>query len=219
MNTKRGLPLVLGAILILGGLFLLFGNLGWIEVGDTLWALVLAAGGIFFVLLFFQDRRQWWAWIPGITLLSVASLLLLQEFLTGFSGDLGGVIVPGGIGLSFLLIYLTTRQHWWAIIPGGVLLSIAAMIFLQGILPFDMELAGVGVFFLGLGLTFLSLTRIRTEKGQMKWPWVPGGILLGMGVLFIVFGSAAEFFPYIGALALIFVGVYILWRAIRRKEQ
>jgi len=219
MDTKRGLPLLLGAILIIGGLFLLFGNLGWIDIGGLLWALVLGGAGIFFVLLYVQDRRQWWAWIPGITLLSIALFLILEEILPGNTGDLGGVIVPGGIGLSFLLIYLTTRQHWWAIIPGGALLSISAMIFVQQILPSNMDEAGVGIFFLGLGLTFLALTRIQTEKGLMKWPMIPGGILLAMGVLFILFGSAAELFPYIGALALIVVGGFILWRAIRRNER
>jgi hypothetical protein len=219
MNTKRGLPLFLGAILILGGLFLLLGNLGLIELGGLLWAIVLAGAGVFFVLLYFQDRRQWWAWIPGITLLSVGVLIALEDLLPGNTGDLGGVIVPGGIGLSFLLIYVTTRQHWWAIIPGGALLSIAAMIFVQEILPSSMEEAGIGVFFLGLGLTFLALSRVGTEKGQMKWPVIPGGILLGIGILLILFGSAAEFFPYIGALALIAVGGFILWRATHRNQQ
>ena len=78
--------------------------------------------------------------------------------------------------------------------------------FVQQVLPSNMEEAGVGVFFLGLGLTFLALTRIQTEKGLMKWPMISGGILLAVGVLFILFGSAAELFPYIGALALIVVG-------------
>ena len=45
MDTKRGLPLLLGAILIIGGLFLLFGNLGWIDIGGLLWAVVLGGSG------------------------------------------------------------------------------------------------------------------------------------------------------------------------------
>ena len=64
-----------------------------------------------------------------------------------------------------------------------------------------------------------ELTAGSLTQRDPRVTWVPGGILLGMGFLFIVFGSASEFFPYIGARALIFVGVYILWRAISRKEQ
>ena len=219
MNAKRMLPTILGAILILGGLLLLFGNLGLFEVGAFLWAILLAGAGVFFVLLYFQDRRQWWAWIPGTTLLSVGLLLALEGLMPGDTGELGGVIVTGGIGLGFLIVYLTTRQNWWAIIPGGALLSIAAMLFIQEILPFGNEEMGLGVFFFGLGLTFLGLSRVQTEKGPMKWPLIPGGILLGIGILVILFGSAADLFPYIGALALIAVGVIILWRALRHRDQ
>jgi hypothetical protein len=219
MKNWRGLSLLLGAVLVIGGIILLLGNIGVFELGDLFWGLVLGAVGIFFILLYFQDRRQWWAWIPGITLLSIALLLAMQQIFPSTGFDLGGVIVPAGIGLSFLIIYLTTRQHWWAIIPGGVMVSIAAMILLQGVFPADWEMAGVGVFFLGLGLTFLALAQVDTPNGKMKWPWIPGGILLAMCFIFIMVGSAAEFFPYIGALALIVVGVFLLWRALRRNDK
>lgn len=219
MDTRRALPLFIGAVLIIGGIFLLLANMNVIDVGSIFWGLILAMVGIFFVAVFFLDRRQWWAWIPGLTLVSVGLLIILEETFPSTSFDLGGVIVPGGIGLSFLLIYLTTREHWWAIIPGGVLLSISSMIFFQSVLPANLEDAAVGVFFLGLGLTFLVLTRINTDNGRMKWPLIPGGILLAMGFLFIVLSSAEDLLPYVGALALIVVGVFLLWRATRRGEK
>jgi uncharacterized membrane protein HdeD (DUF308 family) len=219
MNTSRGLSIFIGAILIIGGILFLLANMNVIDVGSIFWGLILGVIGILFVVVVLQDKRQWWAWIPGLTLLSVGLLIILEETLPSTSFDLGGVIVPGGIGLSFLLIYLTSREHWWAIIPGGVMVSIATMIAFQSVLPANWEDAAVGVFFLGLGLTFLALTRVKTEKGQMKWPLIPGGILLAMGFLFIVLSSAEYLLPYFGAFALIVVGVFLLWRATRRREQ
>jgi len=216
MKTSRWLPLFIGALLIIGGIFLLLGNFNILDVGGLFWPIILTLVGAFFLLLFLQDRRQWWAIIPGVTLLSIALLVGLREFISYEAFDIGGVIVPGGIGLSFLLVYVANREQWWAIIPGGVMVSISVMLLVQGFLP---ELTGVGVFFLGLGLTFLALTTINTAKGKMKWPWIPGGILLAMGFLFIVFGAAGDIFPYLGAIALIVFGIYILWRATRRKEQ
>ena len=216
MKTWRWLPVFIGALLILGGIFLLLGNLNIIDIGALFWSILLALVGVFFVMVFLQDRRQWWGLIPGVTLLSVALLLFLEEIVPGGSVDWGGVIVPGGIGLSFLLIYAANREQWWAIIPGGVMVSISLMILLQEYLQ---DPAHVGVFFLGLGLTFIALTTVTTKQGKMKWPWIPGGILLVMGFMFLMFGTAESLFPYLGAVALIVFGIFLLWRATRRTQQ
>jgi hypothetical protein len=35
------------------------------------------------------------------------------------------MLVVGGIGFAFWAIYFVKREHWWAIIPGSVMLTIA----------------------------------------------------------------------------------------------
>ena len=82
MKTWRWLPVFIGALLILGGIFLLLGNLNIIDIGALFWSILLALVGVFFVMVFLQDRRQWWGLIPGVTLLSVALLLFLEEIST-----------------------------------------------------------------------------------------------------------------------------------------
>jgi hypothetical protein len=150
-----------------------------------------------------------------LTLISVGLVIGVDQAVGDQSGEWSGAIVVGGIGLSFLLIYLTTRQQWWALIPGGVMLSIACMLVAQQFLS---ENGSLGIFFFGLGLTFAAVGMVRTEKGRMKWPWIPAGILMVVGLLLLVTASAANLLPILGPIALVLVGGYLLLRAFRRQE-
>ncbi len=75
---------------------------------------------------------------------------------------LGGSIMLGAVGLSFFMIYIFHHEHWWAIIPGGVLMTLAFSAYLA--FQIGNTLAGIKVdeivlgsaFFLGLSLTFLA---------------------------------------------------------------
>ncbi|MBN1146035.1 MAG: hypothetical protein JXA78_02170, partial [Anaerolineales bacterium] len=118
-------------------------------------------------------------------------------------------IVLGGIGLSFVAIYLVERQNWWALIPAGVMLTLAVMVVLGEALPgFD---AG-GIFFLGLGLTFALIALLPSEEGGLRWAWIPAGIMLLMGVLFVA--ASENLLVYILPAGLILVGVYLIVRAM-----
>ena len=70
-----------GILLILGGVVFLLQNLGYFELGDLFWALLFGLGGLFFLSVFFPNRANWWALIPGLTLLSIAVLLVTTRFL------------------------------------------------------------------------------------------------------------------------------------------
>ena len=136
-----------GSLLILGGVLFLLQNLGMFELGDLFWALLLGLAGVFFLSLFLQNRANWWAIIPGFTLLSIGLLIALGRLAPSLAQVWGGSIVLGGIGLSFLVIYLLDRGNWWAIIPGGVMLTL-------------MVIAGLGNAFTGIetgGRVFIGL--------------------------------------------------------------
>jgi hypothetical protein len=106
--------------------------------------------------------------------------MTLNRILPGGTGEWGGSILLGGIALSFLLIYLVNRENWWAIIPGGVLLTLALIISLGSFLG-GFEVGGL--FFLGIGLTFALVAVIPNPQGSMAWAWIPAGILTVMGLL------------------------------------
>ena len=117
----------------------------------------------------------------------------------------------GAIGLSFWIVYLVDRAHWWAIIPGGVLVTLAAVAAL------DKAADGVsgGVFFLGLGATFLLVALAPNPHGRMRWGYIPAAVLLVFGALLIVgFTDALRFAAPAG---LILAGGFLLLRAFRPR--
>ncbi len=167
--------LVWGIVLVIGGALLLLDTFGIFKGGELFWTIALGIVGILFLIVYITNHDHWWALIPGIIFLSLATTIGLDSFLPGFSDtNLGGTIILGGIALSFLLVYLAERANWWAIIPAGVMGTIAIVAVL------DSGSSGAesgGIFFLGLGITFVLVAILPTTIGQMRWAWIPAVIL------------------------------------------
>ncbi|MGH2523013.1 MAG: hypothetical protein ACRDH2_10970 [Anaerolineales bacterium] len=196
-----------GLLLIGGGILFLLQNLGIFQGGDLFWGIVFGVGGALFLSTFVTNRANWWALIPGMTLLGLAVMILLGVFAPSVREVAGGSIFLGSIGLSFWLIYMSNRQQWWAVIPGGTMLTLAAV---AGLPDRVGGPATGGLFFLGLGLTFMLLAALPTPQGRMRWPLIPGGILAVMGLLIAIgFGQGIN---YIWPVALILVGLYLVAR-------
>ena len=198
-----------GAILlIVVGILLLLQNFGILGgVVALIWSLIFAAGGLIFLYMFLTNRTQWWAIIPGFTLLGLAALIALDQFLPRVGDVLGGTIFLGGIGLAFWVIYFLNREHWWAVIPGGVMFTVALIAGLDAV--FEGAEMG-GVVLLGIGLTFGLLYFVPTPHGRMKWALIPAAVLLVMGLL--ITAAATGIFEYLWAIALILAGLYLLFR-------
>ena len=201
-----------GALLILGGVLFLLQNLFGFQYGNLFWALVMGLAGLFFLTIFFSNRENWWSLIPGFTLLGVGLSISLDTFAPSLSSTLSGPIVLGSIGASFLAIYLLNREFWWAIIPCGVLLTLAIVISLENLLS---DMGFVSVFFLGLAATFAFLALVPTQEGRMQWPWIPAIILALMGVIFGAFSGA--FMAYLLPVVLIVGGGILIFRTLTNK--
>lgn len=203
-----------GGFLIILGLLFLLQSLNVISGTWTpLWAVLFGLGGLAFLYLFGHDRaKNWWAVIPGFTLFGLAALLFL-EMLSSDAGEWAGGLFLGAIALSFWVIYITRREFWWAIIPAGVLSTLAVVATVSSFT--SGELSG-GLFFLGLGLTFALVYWLPTTDGRMKWALIPAGILILMGLL--VMASSASLINYIWPLVLIAGGVYVLWRNLAGRK-
>ena len=199
-----------GSLLILGGVLFLLQNRGFLQLGNFFWVIVLGLGSLLFLGVFIENRANWWALIPGCTLLSITTLFLLDQFVPGFNENWGGSVVLGGIGLSFFLIYLVERANWWALIPGGVLFTLAATVGLEQFFP---GLETVGIFFLGMSLTFGLVAALPNPQGEMRWAWIPAGVLLLMGLIFMA--TAGELLKYLWPAALILGGFFLLLRSFR----
>jgi len=201
-----------GAILlIVVGILLLLQNFGiLVGVVALIWSLIFGVGGLIFLYMFLTNRTQWWAIIPGFTLLGLAALITLGQFLPRVGDALGGTIFLGGIGLAFWVIYFLNREHWWAVIPGGVMFTVALIAGLDAVFE---GLETGGVLFLGLGLTFGLLSLLPTPQGRMRWALIPAAVLLVMGLL--ITAATTGILEYLWPAALIVVGLYLLFRMFR----
>ncbi|HZD56451.1 MAG TPA: hypothetical protein VE136_07005 [Anaerolineales bacterium] len=206
-----------GLLLIVGGVIFLLENLGYITTGTLLWAVLFALGGIAFLSAFVSNRENWWALIPGMVLLAIGVLIFLDYAIPQGTGDWGGVIVLGGIGLSFLLVYFSNRANWWAIIPAGVMLTLVAVVLLETtVRGFETG----GVFFIGLGLTFALLAILPGQPGQpqsqMRWAYIPAAVLLAMGLL--ITAALTPLINYVWPLILIVIGLFFVARAFAARR-
>jgi len=198
-----------GSLLILAGVLFMLQNLKIIpSAWGIIWGLFFGLAGGVFLYAFMTDRTQWWPVIPGITLLGLMVLVLADQFFPNFENMWGGSIFLGGIGLSFWVVYLVNREAWWAVIPAGVLTTLATIAILDSFVA-DSE----WVFFIGLGLTFALVGILPTSQGRMTWAFIPAGVLLLLGLF-----TATPLVPlinYLWPVAIILLGGYFIVRNIR----
>ena len=216
--TRNDGRLIWGGVLVLLGIAFLLQNLGVFDVfgliPENLWAIfwmgAFGVTGLIFLGGLWLKQENWWMAIPGFVLLGLAGTILSEEILGGF--PFGGSIFLGSIALGFVTVYVMNREHWWAIIPGGVLLTLAAVAGLD-------EVSGGesgGLFFLGLAATFALVALAPTAKGRMTWAWIPAGVLFVMAVVITV--SLEGFFNLLWPLALVALGSGLLYRNYRLRS-
>ncbi len=198
--------LIWGGMLILAGILFLLQELNILgNAFQYLWLILMAAGAAVFIWIYFTKKEQWWAIIPGLTLLGL-SLSGLDSLLNFYPGsNWTGAVFLGCIGLAFWLIYLRSQDQWWAIIPGGVLITLAAVAGLEKVLYWS-----GGIFFLGLAATF-ALVGILPNQLDTRWAFIPAAILAVLGV--VSFAPLKSVMVIIWPVALIALGVYIIFRS------
>jgi hypothetical protein len=140
-----------------------------------------------------------------VVLLTLAVMFGLNTWNVELFDPWSGTFVLGGVALSFWLVYLVRREFWWALIPAGVLTTLAILARLDNVSGFSSG----AVFFFGLALTF-GLVLLVT---RMRWAVFPAAGLALVGV-FILFGQS-RFINFIGPAVLIAAGVFLLFRVWR----
>ena len=182
---------LIGIVLILGGILMLLDRINILKnATNFFWAGLLAIAAAIFLYWFFSDRSRWWAAIPGFTLAGMAASSFLLDRI-----GWGGLAFLGGMGVGFWAVYLRRTDQWWAIIPGGVLLTLGVSSALTE--AFRVSDTG-GIFFIGLGLTFLLVALLA----RMRWAYIPAGVLLVFGFFL---GA-----PFTGVLGYAWIGVLLL---------
>jgi len=210
LSTKTLLPIVGGILLIALGVMFLLNNLGIIMLEwEFLMGPLFAFGGLIFVLVFIFNRREWWALIPGFVLMGIGLIIFMGQLSSAAADQWSGSVFLGFLGLAFVLIYITHRDNWWAVIPGGVLLTLAVVSLLED----GGTLSGV-VFFAGLALTFGLVYILPKPGGKLTWALYPAGILALIGVLVAL--GASNLTDFVLPLVLLLVGGYFIYRALKK---
>ena len=132
------------ALLLIGAgvLFLLQQFSIFRDFGDYV---LLIIGGVF-MYAYFSTKAGYRAGflIPGAILLGIGTGEVLQKFnVFGVwqSGNISGL----ALGLGFCLIWALERRHWWALIPGGILVisSLSDALAIGRLWPVGLILIGV----------------------------------------------------------------------------
>jgi len=198
--------LVWGALLILAGVMFMLQELNFLgNAFQYLWLLLMGAGAGVFLWIYFTKPERWWAIIPGLTLFGLV-FVALEDILNLLPGtDWSGAVFLGCIGLAFWLIYLRKREHWWAIIPGGVLLTLALVAGLDSMVEWTEV-----IFFLGLAATFALVAVLPNQSHDTRWAFIPAGIMFILG--FALFAPLQSIIQILWPLALVGFGIYIIIR-------
>ncbi|NLT74666.1 MAG: hypothetical protein GXX94_10840 [Chloroflexi bacterium] len=214
MERNRS-TIIWGIVLVCIGGLLLLGNLGVLgKTRDLLWSVLFLGGGAVFAGVYIQNRSQWWAIIPAGVLVSIGALIGYEQFLAPADEIIGPAIFFVGMGCTFFAVYLLHRENWWAIIPGGVLLTLAVVVCLAE--TANGELAGAAMMF-GMALTFAVLSLLNTPDGRLRWALIPAGILGALGCVILL--QAGEWAGYITALIPIAAGLFMIFRASRTRRE
>jgi hypothetical protein len=178
--------IIAGVVLMVAGVLMLLDLSGILDSAALAWPLIFGLAGAAFLTLFFRRRDNWWAAIPGSVFLGLAAVILATRLWPGPAADRAGAFLFLFMGAGFAAVFLRERGNWWALIPCGVMLTLALIVALP---PEFQGMPVAAVLFLGLAATFagLALVPVHTwnhpgHTATVQGPAVPGPALPGPAV-------------------------------------
>jgi hypothetical protein len=170
-----------------------------------------------------KNEKKETGWIGGLILIVIGLLALFGQLLPESITSNLGLYVVSALGLVFIVWGIAARNAG-PMIPGGILSGIGLGIVLIEAVNFPANVDEGGVFMLAFALGWaliVLLTAVFTPKTHW-WPLIPGGIMafIGLAVLFGgVFLNALELVGILWPVALIILGIFILYQARQAKEK
>ena len=184
--------------------------------GEWVGALLLFMIALSFLLVYLNNRTRIWALIVAyaMAVLGIAPLMSIG----GRDAAYYGPIFLFAIALPFFIVYFRSEQNWWAIIPAGALttISIIAALANAGLIDESGRGAFIGagyanaLFMGGLAVTF-AVVWLRHAK---PWAKVVTTALAAVAVASLFFANYSQIF---WPLAIILVGIYLFYTALRPK--
>ena len=181
--------------------------------GEWIGFLFLFMIALSFFVVYLNNRTHQWALLVAYILF----VLSLAPAMASFRGDVPayyGSVFLLAVALPFFFVYFQyDEKNWWAIIPAGVMTTLAVIATL-GIAGWinDAQSGGFSNAILmgGLAATF-AVVWLRNAK---PWAKVVTIVLAALAVGSVFFASYTEvFWP----VAIILAGAYLLFTALRPK--
>lgn len=149
--------------------------------------------------------------LPGIILIILGIVFLLPRFLDIRMVHLWPLFVLGA-GIAFFVAAFSSRSNYGMLMPASILTVFGLMFLYSSIEGWHAMRSLWPLFLVGPGLGFVLMYLFgKREQGLL----VPGGILLGLGVFFLL--GTTEY-DYLWPLLLIAVGALLLFSS-RGKQK
>ncbi len=211
-----------GIAMVVSGLLLLAVNFGLVPASPFVLARVLGilsmvAGLVF---LFFTGAGGWLTWfvIPAGVLGTIGVVTLIVGagmFRTVEAAEL----TAAGFGLTFLSVFLSRRNQWWALMPAGAFLGTALWAFVGS------RFVVIGwhpvPVVLGVGLSFFAIYLSAIQKRRMRWCLLAGALVVAAAFVYLLALLLARWLA-LWPLALVVVGLCVpaaLLLADRRRRR
>jgi hypothetical protein len=210
-RTKNWWALIPGGVMLFLALVtLLVDNVG----GEWVGSLFLFLIALSFFVVYLNDRSRNWALLVAYILF----VLSIAPAMTSFGGEVPaffGAIFLFAVALPFFVVYYRSAgAQWWAIIPAGVMTTLAVIttFAIAGWIT-DANQGGFAnaILMFGLAATF-AVVWFRHAK---PWAKIVAIILAVLAVASLFFASYTEIF---WPVAIILAGGYLLFTALRPKQ-
>jgi len=125
-------------------------------------------------------KQYRWRLGLGILLIAGGTLFLLGNL--GLWASLVGLlwlVCLSAVGVGLLLVYQADRKRWWALIPGFLLLGLAASGVAARVFPWVAGGVGSALFLGTFGFGFVAV--YLADRGQW-WALIPAGVFWTAGM-------------------------------------
>jgi len=181
--------------------------------GEWISALFLFAIALVFFFVYINNRARQWA----LLVTYIMFVLSIAPAMASFGGDTAayyGSIILFAVAVAFFVVYFRSENNWWAIIPAGVMTTLAVLAGAAIAGWINDETSGAYSFaFLmgGLAATF-AIVWLKSTKPWAKTVTI---VLAIMAVASLFFVSYYEIY---WPVVLILGGAYLLFTALRPKS-
>lgn len=195
--AERRPSTLLGAALVALGVLLVLGRVGGLGVVPGFLRVLLLFG--IGAAVWLASAGRWPSW-QRIAVFAAVGVVAIPT-----AGRFAGTAALGYPALAFALVFLARPKAWWALLPAGVLASVALVATAEVLVP---RWDPAPLLFLGFAATFTVLYLLPRARGGQRWALYPA---LGWIFLTVLVNDPTGGAGWVLPLVLIGSGLLLLW--------